>query len=70
MGEFGTKYTTSRPTKDHGNIPVPRKSCNRQQENNAIFNNSVDEILLTQKVNAKNHEAPEFLNSDYDANGL
>ena len=26
------------------------------------------EILLTQKVSATNHEAPEFLNPDYDAN--
>ena len=30
----------------------------------------MDEILLTQKVSAKNHEAPEFLDSDYDANDL
>ena len=28
------------------------------------------EILLTQKVSAENHEAPEFLESDYDANYL
>ena len=39
-----------------------------QQEKNAIVNNTVDEILLTQKVSATNHEAPEFLDSDYDAN--
>ena len=30
----------------------------------------MDEILLTQKVSATNHEAPEFLDSDYDANDL
>ena len=30
----------------------------------------MDEILLTQKVSAKNHEAPEFLDSDYDAKNL
>ena len=30
----------------------------------------MDGILLTQKVNATNHEAPEFLDSDYNANGL
>ena len=39
-----------------------------QQESNAIVNNAVYEILLTQKVSATNHEAPEFLNPDYDAN--
>ena len=26
----------------------------------------MDEILLTQKVSATNHEAPKFLDSDYD----
>ena len=30
----------------------------------------MDEILLTQKVSATNHEALEFLDSDYDANDL
>ena len=30
----------------------------------------MDEILLTQKVSAANHEAPEFLDSDYDAKHL
>ena len=32
----------------------------------------MDKIILnkTQKVSATNHEAPEFLESDYDANDL
>ena len=30
----------------------------------------MDEILLTQEVIATNHEAPEFMDSDYDANDL
>ena len=40
-------------------------------ENNAIINNVVDEILLneTQKVSAE-REAPEFLDSGFDDNGL
>ena len=46
LGDFGSKYVTSRPTKDRGNNPVPIKKFNRQQEDNAIVNNSVDEILL------------------------
>ena len=70
LGDFVTKYANSRPTKDHGNSPVPRETINRHQENNSIINNSVDEILLTQKVSATNHEAPEFLDSNYDSNDL
>ena len=42
----------------------------RKQENNAIVNNAVNKILLTQKLSATNHEALEFLDSDYDANDL
>ena len=30
----------------------------------------MDKILLTQKVSAKNHEEPEFMDSDYDAKDL
>ena len=30
----------------------------------------MDKILLTQEVNVTNNEAPEFLDSDYDANNL
>ena len=30
----------------------------------------MDEIILTQKVSAINHKAPEFLDHDYDANDL
>ena len=41
-----------------------------QQEKNVIVNNAVDGILLTQKLRATNIEAPEFLDSDYDANDL
>ena len=53
------------------NNPVPRKKFNRQQENNAIINNAVDEILLheTQRVIAAK-EAPGFLESDYDENKI
>ena len=43
-----------------GEAPHPGK--------NYIVNNAVDEIILTQKVSATNHEVPEFLGSDYDAN--
>ena len=29
LGDFGTNYAKSRPTKDHRKIPIPRKSVNR-----------------------------------------
>ena len=62
-------YAKSRPTKDHGNRNVPRKKISRKQENNAIVKNAVYEIILTKK-SATNHEAPKFLDSDYDAEYL
>ena len=34
------------------------------------MNNSVDEILPARKLSATNHEAPEFLDSNYDAKYL
>ena len=57
LGDFGTKYANSRPTKDRGSSPVPRKK-NSQQENNSIVNNIVDAIILNEirKVCATNHE--------------
>ena len=67
---FGTKYANIRPTRYHGSSPVPRKTFKSQQEKNAIVNNAVDEILLTQKLSDTNHEASELLDSDYDVNNL
>ena len=54
-----------------GIIPHQGGKINRKMENNAIINNIVDEILLneTQKVSAA-REAPEFLDSNCDDNGL
>ena len=52
LGGFGAKYAKGKPTKYRGNHPIPGKKINIQQENNAIVNNVVNEILLneTQKV--------------------
>ena len=58
------------PTKDHGDIPVPRYFFNRHQENNAIVNNAVGGILLMKKVSDTIHEAQTFLDSDYYENDL
>ena len=41
-----------------------------QQENSAIVNNAVGQIILTQKISATNHESPKFLDCDYNANYL
>ena len=72
LGEFGTKYATDHPTKDRGRNPTPRKNFHKNQENNAIINNVVDEIQMTEskEVNTVNHEAQEFLESDYNDNEL
>ena len=70
LGDIGTKYAKSRPTKDHGKIPIPRKSVNRQKEKNAIDNNAVNKIIPTQKISGTNREAPVFLISNYNVNNV
>ena len=70
LGDFGTKYSKSRPTKGDGSSTVLRECFNKQQENKSIVDNAVDEIILTLRVSATNHEAPEFLDSDYDVNNF
>ena len=67
MGDFRTKYAKVGLLRTTGASPCPREKINRQQENKATVNNTVDEILLTQKVSATNHETPEFMDSNYDA---
>ena len=71
MGDFGSKYVKSTPTKDRGNDTVPRNKFNIQQENNDIVNSAVDEILLNenQKLSAAK-EAPEKIESNFDENEL
>ena len=52
-------------------VILQRKKCNMQQENNAIVNIVVNEIIVyePQKVSFVN-EAPAFLESEYDENKL
>ena len=54
LGDFGTKYAEGNPTKYHGNNPVPRGKFNSPQENNAIINNAMDDVLIneTKKLSA------------------
>ena len=53
------------------NHPVPRDKFNRQQENNVIVNNVVDEILPreNEKLSVMK-EAHENVESDFDDNKL
>ena len=48
--DFVSKYSKSRPTKDRGQEPVDENKFNRNQENNAIVQNSVDDILLQENM--------------------
>ena len=46
---FGTKHDADQPTKDRGRNPVPQKIFQKKQENHAIINNVVDEILMNEQ---------------------
>ena len=71
LGDFGSKYDKSGPTKNRGNYPVPRNKFNRQQDINFIVNSAVDGILLqeNQKVSDE-REAHENIESDFDESEL
>ena len=69
---FVTKHAAAQPTEDRSSNPVPRQKFQKNQENHAIINNVVDEILMNEakKVSYVNHEAPECLEDDYNYNNL
>ena len=71
LGDLGSKYVKSRPTKYSGHNPIPRNKFNIYKDMNAVVNSAVDEILLqeNQKVSADNgsHENTE---SDFDEKKL
>ena len=46
LGDFGTKYAKIRPTKYHRHKPAPKIIFGRYQQNNAIVEHAVDEIML------------------------
>ena len=46
LGDFGANYVKGNPNKYHIDNPIQRNKFNRQQDNNDIVHNSVDEILL------------------------
>ena len=69
LGDFGSKYGKSRPTKERRKNPTNR--FNRKQENNAIVNHAVDKIYLQEndKVISK-EEAQENIESEFYENDL
>ena len=71
MGDFGSKYSKIRPTKDRRNDPTTINKFNIQQDNNAIGNHAVDETILqgNNKVSAEAEE-PENIESEIYENGL
>ena len=71
LGYFGSRYVKIIPTRDRRHNFVPRKRFNKQQDNNVIVNNAVDEILLheNQEVSYAK-EAHENVEYDFDENEL
>ena len=62
LGDFGAKYAKGKPAKDRGNHTTPGRKFHRQQENNVIVNNAVDEIILYETKRLSDvREASEFL---------
>ena len=72
LGKFGTKYDAVKPMKYLGNNPVPRKGFKKKQEKHTNTDHVVDEFHMVEskKVSEVNHEAPKFLESDYDEKDL
>ena len=71
LGDFGSKNSKIRITKDHGHYPTTRKEFNIQKENNDIVNHAADEILLQEnnKLSAES-ESNENIESDIDENDI
>ena len=67
MGDFVNQYTKRRPTEYRKKEPETKKKFGIQQENNAIVQHAVDEIILQEKkilsVKYETHE-----NIDYEFN--
>ena len=71
MGDFGSKYSKRRHTKDRRNNQATRNKFNRQKDENAIVNHAVDEILLREnnKVGTET-EAHEYIESEFNDNDI
>ena len=67
MGDFGSKYSKSTPTKDLGYEPTTKKKIGRQKENYSNFQHAVYEIILweNKKLSA---EAESYYNIDSEIN--
>ena len=65
MVDFGSKYSKTRPTKDHGHEPATKKKLRRQQENSSIVQHTVGEIILKENKKLR-WEDVSHENIDYD----
>ena len=71
LGNFGSKYAETIPTKDCGHDPITRKKFNNQQENDYIVKIAVDEILVNENEKGiATKEAHENVESYFDDNKL
>ena len=71
LGYFGSKYSKSRSTKDCGYETAIENKFSKHQDNNAIFQNILDEIISQKnnKVRAES-EAHKNIGFETDENGL
>ena len=71
LGDLGSNYAKSSPTEDCGHDFANKKKLNRQQDNNAIVNHKLDEILLkgSNKVSVE-AESHENIESELNENDL
>ena len=70
MGDFGSKYSKIRPSKDCGHDTSNRNKFNRQQDNNDIVNHAVDDINLQEKKASAESESHENIESEIDGKNL
>ena len=71
LGEFDYKYSRIGPTKDHRKEFATKKKFIIQQNNNAIFNHAVNEIILKEdKILSVKYEAHETIDSEVDKDNI
>ena len=71
MRKFNYKYSKIWPTQDQGQDPATKKKFNRKKENNDIFQNSVDDIILQDNMKLSvEEEEHENIDSEVDKNNI
>ena len=65
LGDFGSKYSKTRPNKDRGNDPADKTKFNIQKNKNDTVNNALDDII-PQKNNKVSAESEAHENIDVE----